>query len=50
MMMMNYKRMWDILKAESGYRTTFNLAQHECSTILELMDRIEERIKLEPEG
>ena len=41
---MNYKKMWNTLKAESGYREThiMNLINVESQTIRELMERQEQ--------
>ena len=45
---MNYKRAWDTLKAESGYRDTkAGLILIEDYTIKELMDKMEKRMKKE---
>ena len=42
---MNYKKLWNTLKAESGYRTTLNFINKEDQTIRELMNRLELRKK-----
>lgn len=46
---MNYKKAWNTLKAESGYRKSIDMPQYEGETIKELMDDVETRIKREPE-
>ena len=38
---MDYKHAWNLLKSEYGSRVTFDLKKHDCSTIKELMERIE---------
>ncbi len=42
---MNYKKMWDTLKAQSGYRETtcLNLSIHKKETIRELMENLEKK-------
>jgi len=40
---MDYKKMWNTLKAESGYRVTKNFANKDDVTLRELMER-QERI------
>jgi len=49
---MNYEKMWNTLKAESGYRNTnvMNLLFAKEETVKEIMDRIEKRSKVVNQG
>jgi len=42
---MDYKKAWDTLKAESGYRQTLDGIKQESFTVLELMTMMEKRVK-----
>lgn len=41
---MNYKKAWNTLKAESGYRLTLDGMKQESFTVKELMEFMERRI------
>jgi hypothetical protein len=41
---MNYKKAWNTLKAESGYRQTLDGVKQESFTVKELMELMEKRV------